>query len=282
MPELPEVESVRVGAQEWFAGRTICDVAVLNERAVRHHEQGITDFENRLTGARLGDFARRGKFMWVPLDSGDLLTFHLGMSGQIRAGVTGHTHLRVVVEFDDRNESLNFVDQRTFGYLRIDETTSTYRGGRVEVPISLGHIAPDSFDTDFDLDSVVAAAKRKRSPIKSVLLDQNVVSGIGNIYADEALWRAQVRGSVRADRLSKARIRELYMAANEVMAEAIEVGGTSFDALYVNVNGESGYFDRSLDAYGREGEPCSRCATPIRRVVIGGRSSHFCPQCQRS
>lgn len=288
MPELPEVESVRIGSQDWFSGRRIRTVRVFNSRSVRHHEQGVGDFEDRLAGVRLGDFVRRGKFMWVPLDSGDLLTFHLGMSGQIRASGSGgraelekNPHLRVTIEFDDQREVLHFVDQRTFGYLRIDTAAVLSETGELPIPESLAHIAPDPFDPDFDLDMVVAKAKSKRSPIKSVLLDQSVVSGIGNIYADEALWRAQIRWSTEASRLSVGRIRALYQAATEVMTEAIAVGGTSFDALYVNVNGESGYFERSLHAYGREGEPCDRCGSLIIRERFANRSSFRCPDCQR-
>lgn len=286
MPELPEVESVRIGAQDWFAGRTIKSARVFNPRAVRHHERGVRDFESQLAGVKLGDFVRRGKFMWVPLTSGDILTLHLGMSGQVRAVATGsgvetNSHLRVAIEFDDQREALHFVDQRTFGYLRLDESTVTRQPGQFEIPVSLAHIAPDPFDPDFDLAAVVAETKHKHRPIKSVLLDQSVVSGIGNIYADEALWRAQIRGSVTASRLSTARIESLYLAAKDVMSEAIKAGGTSFDALYVNVNGASGYFGRLLNAYGREGEGCDRCGTPIIRERFANRSSFRCPTCQR-
>ena len=286
MPELPEVESVRIGAQDRFAGRQIQSVQVFNSRAVRHHESGIADFESRLASARLSDFARRGKFMWVPLDSGDMLTFHLGMSGQVLAVNIGqdfepNPHMRVAINFQDQRESLHFVDQRTFGYLRIDESKSTHLAGELAVPASLAHIAPDPFDPDFDLARVIAQTKRKHRPIKSVLLDQSVVSGIGNIYADEALWRAQIRWSTDASRLSCARIESLYLVAKEVMGEAIAAGGTSFDALYVNVNGASGYFERSLNAYGREGKLCDRCGTLIIRERFANRSSFRCPNCQR-
>lgn len=293
MPELPEVESVRVGAQGWFAGRTIEKVQVFNPRAVRHHESGIADFESRLAGAELGDFFRRGKFMWAPLTSGDVLTFHLGMSGQVLASelapgssavapeAASRSHLRAAIEFQDQRESLHFVDQRTFGYLRIDETLTTWGAGDLAVPASLAHIAPDPFDPDFDLTQAAALTKRKHRPIKSVLLDQSVVSGIGNIYADEALWRAKLRWSTKASQLSLARIEALYVAATEVMAEATKAGGTSFDALYVNVDGASGYFERSLAAYGREGEPCPRCGTAIIREQFANRSSFRCPNCQR-
>lgn len=283
MPELPEVESVRIGAQEWFSGRTISEIRVLHSRAVRHHDQGASDFERRLEGVTLGGFSRRGKFMWTSLDSGEFLICHLGMSGQIRACEPAEAtdrHLRVAAHFVDGRKSLCFVDQRTFGYLRLDEA-SLGSNRAVDIPASLNHIAPDPFDPEFDLDRAVDLVKKKVRPIKSVLLDQSVVSGIGNIYADEALWRAEVRGGTSAARMSKPRIRTVLTAATEVMAEAIAVGGTSFDSLYVNVNGDSGYFERSLNAYGRAGQFCPRCSSLIRREVIGGRSSYFCSQCQR-
>jgi formamidopyrimidine-DNA glycosylase len=145
----------------------------------------------------------------------------------------------------------------------------------------VAHIARDPLDPAFDDDVFVRSVRRRHSAIKRVLLDQTVASGIGNIYADEALWRARLNGARPSDRLTGPQVRDLLVQVRGVMAEALAQGGTSFDDLYVNVNGESGYFDRELAAYGQEGEPCRRCATPIRRVAFMNRSSYFCPSCQR-
>ena len=144
----------------------------------------------------------------------------------------------------------------------------------------IAHIARDPLDPAFDDEEFVRRVRRRTSGIKRLLLDQGLVSGVGNIYADEALWRAQVHGERPGDRLTRAQVREVLAQARAVMSAALDEGGTSFDALYVNVNGESGYFDRSLHAYGQEGLPCGRCGTPIRRVAFMNRSSYFCPRCQ--
>jgi len=148
------------------------------------------------------------------------------------------------------------------------------------VPDSVAHIARDPLDPRFDPDVVVKTLRSKQTEIKRALLDQTVVSGVGNIYADEALWRAEIHGNRPTDKLSGPRLRRLLDAARDVMTEALDQGGTSFDALYVNVNGQSGYFDRSLDAYGQEDLPCRRCGSPIRREKFMNRSSYSCPRCQ--
>jgi len=152
--------------------------------------------------------------------------------------------------------------------------------GGAGLPPEIAHIARDPLDEQFDLDDVVRRVRRRTSGIKRLLLDQNLVSGVGNIYADEALWRARLHGERPGERLTGPQVRELLGHVRDVMTDALAQGGTSFDALYVNVNGESGYFDRSLHAYGREGEPCDRCGTAIRRVAFMNRSSYFCPRCQ--
>jgi formamidopyrimidine-DNA glycosylase len=172
------------------------------------------------------------------------------------------------------------VDQRTFGGLAIADLVPDGAGGRVPSPVA--HIARDPLDPAFDDDAFVRRVRSKDSEIKRILLAQTVASGAGNIYADEALWRARLHGARPGRRLTGSQVRTLLACVREVMGEALEQGGTSFDALYVNVNGESGYFDRSLGAYGQEGEPCSRCGTPIRRVAFMNRSSYFCPRCQRA
>jgi len=173
-----------------------------------------------------------------------------------------------------RGVDLTFVDQRTFGGLALDSVDDD------GIPRSVQHIGLDPFDPRYDRAAVAALLRARRTEVKRALLDQGLVSGIGNIYADEALWRARLHGARATDRLSAAHTFALLDAVAEVMTEALEHGGTSFDALYVNVNGESGYFSRWLDVYGREGEPCTRCGTPIRRVSFTNRSSYFCPRCQ--
>ncbi|OBJ28972.1 MULTISPECIES: DNA-formamidopyrimidine glycosylase [Mycolicibacter] len=281
MPELPEVEVVRRGLNEHLVGRTITGVRVHHPRAVRRHDAGPADLTARLLGARITGTDRRGKYLWLLLSGAaadEALVVHLGMSGQMLLGELPDTrHLRIAAVLDDGTK-ISFVDQRTFGGWQLTDLVAV--DGSV-LPVPVAHLARDPLDPRFDAESVVEVLRRKHSEIKRQLLDQTVVSGIGNIYADEALWRAGIRGTRTADRLTRPRLRALLAAAAEVMNDALAAGGTSFDSLYVNVNGESGYFSRSLDAYGREDEPCRRCGTPIRRAKFMNRSSYFCPNCQR-
>lgn len=279
MPELPEVEVVRRGLNDHVLGRTVAAVQVLHPRAVRRHPGGAADLIGRMRGAAITATGRRGKYLWLELDGGEggALVVHLGMSGQMLIGGEPKAeHLRISVRLDD-GTALSFVDQRTFGGWQIAEFVSVH--GAV-VPEPVAHLARDPLDPDFDRDAVVKVLRGKHSEIKRQLLDQTVVSGIGNIYADEALWRAQINGARLADSLTRPRLAAVLDAAAAVMAEALEQGGTSFDALYVNVNGASGYFDRALNAYGREGEPCRRCGAVMRREKFMNRSSYYCPKCQ--
>jgi formamidopyrimidine-DNA glycosylase len=297
VPELPEVEVVRGGLQAWVAGRRITEVDVLHPRAVRRQE---TDLRASLVGARIRCVSRRGKYLWMPLDDamppadgmppagGPLraepgaLVAHLGMSGQllIQPRSAAHEpHLRVRIGFERSSREVRFVDQRTFGGLMTAPMVPDGDGGLIPAPIA--HIARDAMDPSLDLDQAVSRIRAKGSEIKRVLLDQSVISGIGNIYADEALWRARIHGRRPASGLRRSEVVRLIDHVREVMGEALAEGGTSFDALYVNVNGRSGYFDRSLQAYGRQGEPCTRCGTPIRREPFMNRSSYLCPRCQR-
>ena len=276
MPELPEVETVRQGLAKWVAGRTIATAEVHHPRAIRRHLPGDTHFIAMLTGRTILDVARRGKYLWLPLDSGDAIIGHLGMSGQLLVEPASHPdgpHLRVRFTFTDGGRELRFVDQRTFGGLSVSE-------GGAELPDEIAHIARDPMDPLFDDEAFVARLRAKHTEIKRALLDQTLISGVGNIYADEALWRAQLHGTRPTDALTKPAVRRLLAHVREVLGEAIVAGGTSFDALYVDVNGQSGYFDRSLHAYGREGEPCDRCGTPMRREQFMNRSSFSCPRCQ--
>jgi formamidopyrimidine-DNA glycosylase len=277
MPELPEVEVVRRGLADHVTDHEITAVRVHHPRAVRRHEAGAADLTARLLGTRIIGTGRRGKYLWMTLDSGDALVVHLGMSGQMLLGpVTKTEHLRIATLLDD-GTAMSFVDQRTFGGWMLTDLV-TVDGS--EVPAPVAHIARDPLDPRFDRDAVVKVLQRKHSEIKRQLLDQTVVSGIGNIYADESLWRAKVHGARIAETLSKPKLASILDHAAAVMTDALGHGGTSFDSLYINVNGESGYFDRSLDAYGREGLPCHRCGAVMRRDKFMTRSSYYCPRCQ--
>ncbi|MGB6162754.1 MAG: bifunctional DNA-formamidopyrimidine glycosylase/DNA-(apurinic or apyrimidinic site) lyase [Pseudonocardiaceae bacterium] len=286
MPELPEVEVVRLGLAEHVTGRRVAAVEVRHPRSVRRHLAGELDFAARLCGRQIRAAQRRGKYLWLDLDSvgaadgavGEALLAHLGMSGQMRIqppGAADETHLRVRLQFLDGGPELRFIDQRTFGGLSVEEVIEG-------LPTPVAHIARDPMDPCFDHDAVLARIRRRRTGLKRALLDQTLVSGIGNIYADEALWRAQLHGEQPTETLTAAQGRTLLSAATEVLIEALAAGGTSFDALYVNINGASGYFDRSLAAYGQAGRPCPRCGTAIRREPFMNRSSYTCPRCQPS
>ena len=276
VPELPEVETVRAGLAGIVTGRRIERVTVLHPRPVRRHPGGPDDFAATLAGRTFAEPRRRGKYLWLPFADGDALLAHLGMSGQFRLDAPAASLLpntRVLFDLAAAGQ-LRFIDQRMFGGLSLSP-------GGAELPAELAHIGRDPFDPEFDLAGVVRRIRAKRSAVKRVLLDQTVVSGIGNIYADEALWRAKLHYDRPADTLTAAKVRELLGHARDVMAEALAQGGTSFDTLYVNVNGSSGYFERSLAAYGREGLPCLRCGRPMVREPFMNRSSFRCPWCQR-
>ncbi|MGI8760497.1 MAG: bifunctional DNA-formamidopyrimidine glycosylase/DNA-(apurinic or apyrimidinic site) lyase [Jatrophihabitantaceae bacterium] len=285
MPELPEVETIRLGLQRWVLGRTVTAVEVRHPRAVRRHLPGADDLALRLNGARFESAHRRGKYLWLPLSvPNTCLVVHLGMSGQLlveapSAPVERHLHVRIA--FADGGPELRFVDQRTFGGMLLDRLVPTLDQPLEAVPAQVAHIARDPKDPAFD-DALFALRLRRRdSALKRSLLDQTLVSGIGNIYADEALWRARLHGERRARTLSRGAVGELLAQVRAVLSDAQAAGGTSFDALYVNVDGRSGYFERSLSVYGREGETCLRCGTPVRRAAFMNRSSFFCPTCQR-
>ncbi|MET9294568.1 bifunctional DNA-formamidopyrimidine glycosylase/DNA-(apurinic or apyrimidinic site) lyase [Streptomyces sp. NPDC003077] len=299
MPELPEVEVVRRGLERWVVGRTIDSVEVLHPRAIRRHTAGAADFADRLRGRRVAAARRRGKYLWLPVTDGHSVLAHLGMSGQLLVQprkAPDEKHLRVRVRFTDTEAGpaagdpltgtaaeaagteLRFVDQRTFGGLSLHPTVPGDPDG---LPDVIAHIARDPLDPAFEDAAFHTALRRRRTTIKRALLDQSLISGVGNIYADEALWRSRLHYDRPTATLTRPRTTELLGHVRDVMRAALAVGGTSFDSLYVNVNGESGYFERSLDAYGREDEPCRRCGTPVRRRPWMNRSSYFCPRCQR-
>ncbi|HZW44864.1 MAG TPA: bifunctional DNA-formamidopyrimidine glycosylase/DNA-(apurinic or apyrimidinic site) lyase [Dermatophilaceae bacterium] len=294
MPELPEVEVVRRGLQEHVVGRRIATAGFFGARVVRRHLPGPVDLADRLHGNVIHAAERRGKYLWLVLEAPDGhpqgLIIHLGMSGQLlveEASAPHEAHLHATFDFADAGPQLRFVDQRTFGGMALADLVPDPHVPAVGaaprtcgIPESITHIAPDPLERAFDQRAVIARFKARHTAVKRSLLDQGLISGIGNIYADEALWRAQIHGERESAALSKPALGRLIGHARDVMLEALQHGGTSFDALYVNVNGASGYFDRSLNAYGCEGNPCLRCGSPIRREAFMNRSSYSCPRCQ--
>jgi len=300
VPELPEVEVVRSGLAPALTGAVISGVEVLDRRSLKRHDPTIGDFERLLTGVRVAAAVRRGKFLWLPLDGERAIVGHLGMSGQMllrtpeHPGDDRHTRVRLHVEHPEHGElRVDFVDQRIFGSLAVDRMLPTSDGQIAgfsasvtgewarSVPSQVAHIARDPLDPAFSDSTFAARLARRDTGIKRVLLDQGVVSGIGNIYADETLWAVRLHPEQPASSLSRRRVNELLAAVRDVLGRALVEGGTSFDAQYVNVNGASGYFAHSLNAYGQTGEPCARCGTPIVREPFMNRSSHRCPRCQR-
>lgn len=282
MPELPEVETVRRGLSTFVPGRRVAAVEVRHQRAIRRHAAGADDFAARLTGRVVTDVARRGKYLWFVTDDGWAVVAHLGMSGQLvlpEPDLPDSTHLRVRVRFDDTDRAMHFIDQRTFGGLLISDL-GTAPDGR-EVPVVIAHVAPDPLEAAFDDDRFARRLRARHSGLKRALLDQTLVSGVGNIYADEALWRARLHYDRPTATMTARQVRKVLAAVREVLTDALAAGGTSFDSLYVDVNGESGWFSRDLAVYGRAGEPCLRCAGAIRRDHFMNRSSYTCPRCQR-
>lgn len=307
MPELPEVEVVRRGLARWVRGRTITGVDVVDPRSIRRHSLGAEDFIGNLEHATVLDVVRRGKFLWMPLamegTSEGLpkvaLMAHLGMSGQLLMqdpSVPDEKHLKVRISLSPSAgmpEQLRFVDQRIFGGMFVTALVPTADGGPgglgetplPEIAAEAAHIARDPLDPHFSFEDFFGKVKSRRTGVKRALLDQGVVSGIGNIYADEALWRARLHYARATDTLRRPDAARLIEATRDVMNAALAAGGTSFDSLYVNVNGDSGYFSRSLNAYGRAGELCLRCEAVglhsiIKREQFMNRSSYTCPVCQ--
>lgn len=275
MPELPEVETVRRGLAHLLTGFTFRSAQDFHPRTLKPTSLAPL---SAVKGARIIRVNRRGKFLWFELNRDFALVAHLGMSGQFLVSqndrpAPGHVRAQFILTRGFAKREVAFNDPRTFGWLSVEQLTDG-------IPKSALHIAVDPFDTSFNRTSVIMRIKSRKAEIKSVILNQEIISGVGNIYADESLWRAKIHPETPACELSVRKIGALVDAAKTVMAEAIEAGGTSFDALYINVNGESGYFKMSLAAYGQERQPCPRCGQGIRRIAFTSRSSHFCPKCQ--
>ena len=283
MPELPEVEVVRKGLAKHVKNRKISNAKVRNNRALRNFKFSTKTFEKTVAGFTINSVERRGKFLWMTLKtSSQAISAHLGMSGQmlmVKKEEKPSTHARVTFDFSDTKRSLHFIDQRTFGWVNLEELVEA-KDKRL-VPQSVLHISPDLFEETFDLDKTISNIKKRKTGIKQALLNQEIVAGIGNIYADEALWLAKTHWADVCENLSEKKINEILISAKEVMAKALEKGGTSFDDLYIDVNGESGYFENELNAYGREGERCYRCDLEmVREAFSNNRSSTICPNCQ--
>ncbi len=312
MPELPEVEVVRRGLERGVVGQVITSVQVCHPRAVRRHEAGAADFSALLVGQRITAARRRGKYLWLALHrpglaeradlaqrpagppdvtskpaavvppgslamTDDALLAHLGMSGQllvVAPSMPVQKHLRVRFAFADEDRELRFVDQRTFGGLAVAP-------GGADLPAQITHIARDPLDPEFDEDLVVRRMRARRTGVKRALLDQTLISGVGNIYADEALWAARLHYARPTETMTRPKVRHLLECVQMIMNAALAAGGTSFDRLYVSTEGVSGLFERSLAVYGREGEACGRCGDMIRRDAFMNRSSFTCPTCQR-
>ncbi|MGY1812136.1 bifunctional DNA-formamidopyrimidine glycosylase/DNA-(apurinic or apyrimidinic site) lyase [Blastococcus sp. SYSU D00820] len=283
MPELPEVEVVRRGLQQWVAGRTVATVEVHHPRAVRRHLEGTDHFIASVTGRTISAAHRRGKYLWLPLAEADgtpaerALVAHLGMSGQLlveKPSAPDETHLRARFTFTDGGRELRFVDQRTFGGLAVEDAPGN------ALPPRVAHIAIDPLDPAFDESAFSAALRRRDTQVKRALLDQTLIGGVGNIYADESLWRARLHGTRPTGSLTRPQVGALLQGVRDVLDEALAQGGTSFDSLYVDVNGQSGYFSRFLAVYGQADRPCPRCGTAIVREPFMNRSSYSCPRCQ--
>ena len=278
---------VRAGLAPAVTGARVTAITIFDERSLRRHPGPAEDFVDRLVGRTLLAPERRGKFMWIPLSgTGLALVTHLGMSGQVLLRDTATDDLRTRIRLDLEHPAhgpvrLNFVDQRIFGSMAIDELVPTADHPEQSVPTAVSHIARDPLDLRFDDRRFLARLAAKNTTIKRALLDQTLISGIGNIYADESLWAARVHYEQPTATLSRPRAKLLLAEVRLVLAKALTEGGTSFDTQYLNVNGQSGYFAQSLNAYGQQGEPCPRCGRPIVRESFMNRGSHFCPYCQR-
>lgn len=284
MPELPEVEVVRAGLEPAMIGATIRAVSIFDLRSLKRHDGRRGDFVGMLTGVQVSAAERRGKFMWFPLSTGDALVTHLGMSGQVllrTPDAPADRHLRIQFELEKSGQPdvlVNFVDQRIFGSMAVDELVQV--GSRV-VPGQVAHIAPDPLEPLFDDELFIARLRKKQTGVKRALLDQTLISGVGNIYADESLWASEIYFDKPGAKLSRTEATTLLAEVRAVLVKALGEGGTSFDSQYLNVNGEAGYFAHSLNAYGQQGKPCPRCGSAIKRVSFMNRGSHYCPTCQR-
>ncbi len=275
MPELPEVETVRRGIEKAVVSSTILEAKVTGRRSIRR--QSVAEFKRLVTGRRVLEASRRGKYLLLPLDVGTLVV-HLRMSGQLvlhesaAAALAPHTHARF--SLDDGRE-LRFVDQRTFGELFVADA------GEIRLDDALSSLGRDPLVEGVDVNWLGAQLAGRRLSLKAFLLDQRRICGIGNIYADEICFAACLRPDRVAGSLEPPDLEALVEAIGDVISQAVEDGGSSLkDERYRDVFGDLGHFQHRLCAYGREGEECRRCRGTIERVRVAGRSAHFCPNCQ--
>jgi formamidopyrimidine-DNA glycosylase len=278
--ELPEVEVMRRDLEKDVVGRRVKTAEVKTSRnamrVIRRHGKR-KEFTSRLEGRKLSKVERRGKYLLVHLDSGDVLVTHFGMSGQFQRGngrvaIEPHTH--VVLTFQQGGD-LRFIDPRTFGEMFV---TSADEIGKVK---ELQHIAIDPLDQVFTWPTFQYLLAERGAKMKQLLMDQKFISGLGNIYSDEVLFAAGLRYDRVSDTLSSQEVRRLYRAIQETIQEAIKLRGTTLDdEAYVDLFGKPGEYQGELKVYGREGEPCRRCRSPIQTVKVSQRTSYFCPQCQ--
>jgi formamidopyrimidine-DNA glycosylase len=264
VPELPEVETVRRSLEPRVTGRRIVTAEF---RSVRVLRGGDPDhMAAALAGARIVSLERRGKFLLFRLDGGSLLMIHLGMTGKLLMDALPGRHTHAILTLD--RGTLVYDDPRQFGCLELHP----------DVPARVARLGPEPLEISPE-DFIAALARRKRQ-IKALLLDQTFLRGLGNIYADEALFRAGIHPLALASRLRKPRALRLYRAIVEVLTEAIQAGGSSISD-YVDGDGRPGFFQFSHKVYQRTGEPCTVCGSPIRRILVGQRGTHFCGRCQR-
>jgi formamidopyrimidine-DNA glycosylase len=278
--ELPEVEVMRRDLEKDVVGRRVKTAEVKTSRnamrVIRRHGKR-KEFTSRLEGRKLSKVERRGKYLLVHLDSGDVLVTHFGMSGQFQRGngrvaIEPHTH--VILTFQQGGD-LRFIDPRTFGEMFV---TSADEIGKVK---ELQHIAIDPLDQVFTWPTFQYLLAERGAKMKQLLMDQKFISGLGNIYSDEVLFAAGLRYDRVSDTLSSQEVRRLYRAIQETIQEAIKLRGTTLDdEAYVDLFGKPGEYQAELKVYGREGEPCRRCRSPIETVRVSQRTSYFCPQCQ--
>lgn len=270
MPELPEVDTIRSQLAPVLTGRQLV-------AGWSHPSAKFTDAVEAV-GTTIDAVGRRGKYLINPLDDGRELIVHLGMTGSLRVTADPASdddpYVRAWWDLDDGNR-LVFRDVRRFGRIAVLEA------GRYDGMPTLASLGPDPFDPVFDGDALWSGLRSSGRHLKTQLLSQRPVAGVGNIYADEALWAARLHPETPSADLSARAVTRLLAEVRTVLEKALAEGGTSFDAQYVNVNGQAGYFSQSLHVYGREGEQCHRCGAVIKRIPFGGRSSHFCPRCQR-
>ncbi|MDI6689455.1 MAG: DNA-formamidopyrimidine glycosylase [Actinomycetota bacterium] len=274
MPEMPEVETIRRELEEKVKGEEITKVEVRSAKPLKNAT--VEEFTDVVEGATIEDVKRRGKILIINLSAGYSLLIHLKLTGRIlyqiaNAPMEKHTH--VIFSLDDHQ--LRFWDQRQFGYIKVFKTEDLPNAPEVK------ELGPEAMGEDFILEVFQKLLQtRKRGPIKPLLMDQNFIAGVGNVYADEALYYAGVQPTRIVSSLSRGEIAKIYEGIRRILPAALEYRGSSVD-LYVDIYGRQGEYVPYLKVYGREGEPCERCGTPIRKITLRGRGAHFCPKCQK-